>query len=171
MDRFQVLRERFAPAVVKLIIIAESPPWPPESGRYFYDPDGSTGELLYRELMDAFGIPRGASKREGLEAFAAKGPLLLDATYEPVNKIEDPSKKDAIILRDYPQLVARLARFHKTPIALIKVNVCDLLEPKLVADGFVVLNRGIQIPFPHPGRHLARFHKDFARVIGRANLC
>jgi hypothetical protein len=162
MDCYQAMRERFTPTMVKLIIIAESPP---NSGRYFYDPDGSTGELLYRELMDAFGISRGSAKREGLAAFQTQGLLLLDATYEPVNKIKDLRERDAVILRDYPQLVARLAQFRKTPIVLIKVNVCDLLEAKLIADGFMVLNRGTQIPFPYPGRHLSRFRKEFGRVI------
>lgn len=87
-------------------------------------------------------------KEEGLKQFAARGYLLIDA---PVNNLED-EEADAIIARDFPELVEDL-RKHKgfeAGIVLVKANVCDL-EPKLKDVGFNILNEGVRIPFPGTG--------------------
>jgi hypothetical protein len=101
---------------------------------YFYD-DRNRG-VLFREMMKLIGqSPR--SKIEGLRAFQARGWLLVDATYEPVNKCDDEAKRNAIILRDYPRLIADLTQLtpeRTVPIILIKKNVCELLE-----SGFLTL--------------------------------
>jgi hypothetical protein len=140
MDRFQSLRERFTPSPVKLFIVGESPP---QSGKYFYDV-----EPLYLELLRAFDIPPGPTKREGLKAFQARGLLLLDATYEPVDGMK-LRERNAIIRRDFEQLVARLDR--TVPVVLIKVNICAVLESLLVDRNFNVLDCGARIPFPGYG--------------------
>jgi hypothetical protein len=36
----------------------------------------------------------------------------------------------------------------QVPLVLMKVNVCELLEQLLVADGFTFLNKGQKIPVP-----------------------
>jgi hypothetical protein len=92
------------------------------------------------------------TKQEGLQKSQNKGWLLVDATYEPVN---DPSKNaNDIIIRDYPQLRSDLATIlpdRSVPIVLVKANVCRLLEPLLLNDGFNVINRGRVIYFPSTG--------------------
>jgi hypothetical protein len=48
-----------------------------------------------------------------------------------------------IIIRDYPLLrddLASLLSDQSVPLVLIKKNVCRILQPKLVEDGFNVLN-------------------------------
>jgi hypothetical protein len=157
MTDYRALRQAFTPDTLELIIVAESPP---EGGTYFYD-DRNRG-VLFREMMKLIGEnPR--SKIEGLRAFQVKGWLLVDATYEPVNKY-DEAKRNAAILRDYPKLVADLTNLmsqRAVPIILIKKNVHDLLEMKLKAEGFRVLNEGIAPPFPtyRPDEFRTKFNK------------
>ncbi|MGA8294045.1 MAG: hypothetical protein WB820_16445, partial [Rhodoplanes sp.] len=55
------------------------------------------------------------------------------------------ASKVRVIERDYPLLRADLATLtpdRSSPLILIKKNVCQILEPKLVQDGFNVLNDG-----------------------------
>ena len=74
-------RRRFEPAIVTLVIVAESPP---VSGLYFYNSDGRVSEPLFSALMKQLGVkPR--TKPEGLTEFQKRGWALVDATYEPVN--------------------------------------------------------------------------------------
>jgi hypothetical protein len=93
------------------------------------------------------------SKREGLRAFQERGWVLVDATYEPVNKNPAP---DLVIARDIPLLCCDLkrllaVRWSAVPLILIKANVCRLLEPKLKGKGFNVLNKGRVVCFPSHG--------------------
>ena len=69
----------------------------------------------------------------------AKLPELLgatmDATYEPVNELPDRQKAE-VIKRDYASLRHDLEGLGRPELLLIKANVCRLLEPLLVRDGF-----------------------------------
>jgi hypothetical protein len=153
------LRHRYEPRNVKLVVIAESPP---ASGRYFCDSTGSPSEALFAALMKQLRLSP-TTKEEGLREFQQSGWLLVDATYEPVDKVTR-SRRDKIIDRDYPLLrddLAALVSDRSTPLILIKENVCRILEPKLTHDGFNVLNRGRVIYFPASGRQ-----KDFFRQFG-----
>ena len=47
-EEYLLFRSAFAPEPVKLVIIAESPP---NSGLYFYDPDGRITEPLFAKLL------------------------------------------------------------------------------------------------------------------------
>jgi hypothetical protein len=157
------LRRRYEPEKVKLIIIAESPP---VSGKYFYDRIGRVTEALFAALMKQLSyIPR--SKQDGLEEFQRKGWVLVDATYEPVNN-HDASlrERNEVIARDYDKLrhdLLNLSPDRSAPLILIKTNVCRLLKPKLVDDGFNVLNEH-PLPFPSTG-HQQEFHPQFAAIL------
>jgi hypothetical protein len=52
------LRRRYQPVPIRLIIIAESPP---DSGKYFYNPEGSRGEVLFREMMKLINVTSSAT--------------------------------------------------------------------------------------------------------------
>lgn len=59
--------------------------------------------------------------------------MLVDATYEPVDGLGE-RERDAVIVRDYPLLHTDLDTLlpdKSTPVVLVKVNVCRLLEPRL----------------------------------------
>src|SRR5712671_1981371 len=72
-SKYLAWRRRYEPAPVKLIIVAESPP---DSGKYFYDPEGSRGEILFREMMRVLGVSC-TSKDEGLRKFQEAGRILV----------------------------------------------------------------------------------------------
>jgi hypothetical protein len=156
------LRRQYEPDVVKLAIIAESPP---TSGKYFYNPAGSKSEPLFAALMKQLPLSP-SSKEMGLREFQQRGWILVDATYEPVNAFGS-SKRDEVIERDYPLLRADLSSLipdKSTPVVLIKTNVCRLLEPKLKQDGFNVLNRGRVIYFPAAGQQ-NEFQRQFKAIL------
>jgi hypothetical protein len=159
-NEYLSFRRRYEPESIRLVVIAESPP---ASGLYFYNPTGVPSEPLFAALMQQVGV-RPSSKESGLRDFQRKGWILVDATYEPVNAL-DRASRDRVIVRDYELLLDDLAMLlsasRSIPLVLIKANVCRILEPKLVEDGFNVLNRGRVIYFPSTGRQ-----KDFQRQFG-----
>jgi hypothetical protein len=156
-------RGRYIPEHRKIVFVLESPPI---SGLYFYKPEGSVSEPLFRAMMkDVLDIkPR--TKEEGLREFAARGFLLIDATYTPVNHLSGRAR-DAAILDELPLLVEDLIEYVEpgTNVILVKANVCDLLEEKLSRFGFAVLNRGTRIPFPSTGQQ-NKFRDAVRRVLG-----
>lgn len=172
MTQYHELRQKYHPKQagepLRLIIIAESSPLPNPDLKYFYKPTGFTGELLFSALMKQIDFEKPLTKADGLSEFQRRGWLLIDATYQPVNKTRKIA--DQIILRDYPLLVADLNELtpdRRVPVILIKKNVCELLEPKLLKDGFNVLNKGTDIPFPF-GRHRKVFEDRFRLTALRA---
>src|SRR5437016_5575120 len=103
-DYYLTLRSRFIPEAAKIIFVLESPP---ASGKYFYNPNGSTNEPLFQALMnDVLGI-NPCTKEQGLTQFAANGYFLIDSTYIPVNGLDD-NEAAAIIERDFDLLVRDL---------------------------------------------------------------
>lgn len=149
-EYYLALRDRYRPTALRTVFIAESPP---ASGDYFYDPSGKTSEALFAAMMKLLGVATD-NKEQGLAAFADSGHLLVDASYQRLNKLTDKGRNDAV-LRDYQDLVADLHDLGGPAgfaIVLVKANVCRLLEPKLQADGFKVLNAGVVLPFPSGGQ-------------------
>jgi hypothetical protein len=160
-DVYLSFRSGYTPERVRLAIIAESPPI---SGKYFYDPAGSPSEQLFVALMRQLDLsPR--TKQDGLAEFQRNGWVLVDATYQPVNSLKT-LRRNEIIARDYPLLrddLARLIPDRSAPLILIKANVCRLLEPRLLEDGFHVINRGRAVYFPGSGQQ-KNFHQQFGAI-------
>ncbi|MCB1498752.1 MAG: hypothetical protein KDK07_03015 [Bauldia sp.] len=165
-DEYLRLRRAFEPDRIRLVIVGESPP---VSGLYFYDPEGLVSEPLFSALMKRIGfIP--STKAEGLAELRRRGWLLVDATYQSVNPLS-AKERDAVIEADYPllrdDLRNLLGEHSDTPLVVIKANVCRLVEPRLVRDGFTVLNRGRVVFFPSHGQQ-GRFHQQFEALVGPA---
>jgi hypothetical protein len=159
-------REPYLPEPPKIIFVLESPP---KSGKYFYNPEGLISEPLFSALMkDALEI-KPSTKHEGLQQFASRGFVLLDATYTPVNHPHLSShERDQLVLADFPLLVEELRKCGgpATKLVLVKVNVCRLLDSKLTGAGFTVLNRGKSIPFPSTGQQ--KNFREAVRQVGHA---
>ena len=84
-----------------------------------------------------------------------------------MNELPNGSKRDKMIVGHYQSLrddLASLLPDRSAPLILIKANVCQLLEPRLKAAGFNVLNVGRVIYFPSHGRQ-NDFHRQFAAVL------
>jgi hypothetical protein len=164
-DYYLRLRREHEPENIRLVIVAESPP---ASGKYFYDPTGSTKEPLFAAIMLQLGLSP-VTKEIGLHVLQRRGWVLVDATYQPVDKLtKDASHdRDEVIAKDYPLLLADLASLmpnRSIPLVLIKANVCRILEPLLLKDGFSVLNGGRAIYFPSHGRQ-TEFKDQFSAVL------
>jgi hypothetical protein len=72
-------------------------------------------------------------------------------------------------VRSCLSLIVAAVSDRLTLLVLIKANVCQILKPKLVQDGFRVLNGGIVIPFPSHGRQ-PEFHEKFGPLIKSAGI-
>lgn len=155
-------RNKYLPETMKLIFILESPP---ASGKYFYDKTGKKTEPLFKELMKALDYEP-IDKEDGLNFFKGKGYLLVDSTYKPVNNLKGKERAN-IILSDFSELLADLEGINpakKTPIVLVKVNICKLLEGRLLSKGFIVLNKGKVVPFPSTGQQ-KRFQAEICNIL------
>jgi hypothetical protein len=164
-EHYLDLRRHYEPKPAKLVIVAESPP---VSGLYFYDTRGKTTEPLFLALMKQLPFSPN-SKEDGLKELQGKGWILVDATYEQVDKHSD-SERNKAIERAYKELrvdLGKLVPDKSAPLILIKTNLYRL-KPRLIADGYKVLNRG-SIPFPSH-HHEPRFHRLFGELIAGGNL-
>jgi hypothetical protein len=166
-DAYLALRRNYEPENIRLVIVAESPPF---SGLYFYNPAGRASEPLFAALMRQLDISP-VDKEVGLREFQRRGWILVDATYEPVNALTN-EQRDMVIARDYRLLrddLAALIVDRSTPLVLIKANVCRILEPMLTQDGYNVLNSGRVIYFPSSGRQ-NDFRHQFGAILKSAGL-
>jgi hypothetical protein len=169
LDRsyYHSLRRLYEPELLKLMIIAESPPL---SGKYFYDKSGAPTEPLFAALMQRLGMAT-VTKEEGLREFRRRGWILVDATYEPVNGMSEVAR-DRVIERDYSLLledIKSLSPDLSLPIVLLKSNVCRLLDQKLTKHGFNVINRGQPVYFPSHGRQ-NEFKQQFISTLEAAGI-
>jgi hypothetical protein len=135
---------------------------------HVYDPTGSVKEPLFAAIMQQLGIAP-STKQAGLRELKGRGWVLVDATYQPVDKLTKNAShdRDEVIVRDYPLLLDDLASLtpnQSIPLVLIKANVCRILEPLLSKDDFRVLNGGRAIYFPSNGRQ-ADFKNQFGAVV------
>jgi hypothetical protein len=85
--------------------------------QYFYDETGASSEPLFAPLMNQLdpSQSRRATKEVGLREFQRRGWLLVDATYEPVNKL-DRSSAGRVIERDYPFVSRRTRNSDSGPL-------------------------------------------------------
>ncbi|MDP3763054.1 MAG: hypothetical protein Q8Q92_00090 [bacterium] len=167
-DYYITLREKYVPQNIRTIFVLESPP---TSGKFFYNPIGETTEPLFSAMMKCvIHIKPNTkdTKADGLARFQKAGYLIVDATYTPVNGLSR-RQRNKIIERDYPDLLGDLntlvsKKKSKTKIILVKANICRLLEPKLVADGFNIANAGAVVPFPAYGNQ-RKFCVEIQKLI------
>ena len=76
--KYLVLRRRYEPETIKLVIIAESPP---VGGKFFYNPEGKPTEPLFAALMNQLRNHRPHTKEEGLREFQRRaGSWLMQRT-------------------------------------------------------------------------------------------
>jgi hypothetical protein len=169
-SRYHNLRNKCRPSRIKLVFLLESPP---ASGKYFYNPTGDTTEPLFAAMMRVIG-ENASTKKRGLTAFKDKGFFLMDAMYKPVNHIRTKRVRDQAILADLPELIKDLNRAlpdRRTPIILVKANICRLLKERLQAYGFNIINDVEIIPFPSHN-HQPEFHQRLRELFrkGEFNL-
>jgi hypothetical protein len=162
---YSSFRAAYVPDDPKIAFVLESPP---KSGLYFYNPQGRVSEPLFSAMMKDVLETKPESKNAGLREFARQGCVLIDATYTPVNHDElSFRERNRRIMQDLPVLVEELRLYVRpaTRVVLVKANICELLEPALIGQGFPVINRGVRIPFPSNGQQ-GKFRETVRRVLG-----
>jgi hypothetical protein len=164
--RYAVARNKYKPADIKVLIIAEAPPC--DLDRYFYFEEVSRQDSLFLEIMGVL-YPELkaqylASKRdpmlkaELLEHFQADGCWLMDLSEVP-HEVSGTHPEDSL-----PSLLARLKKVTRpeTSIILIKANVYDCCYEALKEAGYNVSAE--RIPFPGSGQQSV-FREKFKKAL------
>ena len=165
--------KRYKPKNIRYLVIGESPPYTPndEELRYFYnDKNIDSSQILLSSVAYSFinkKFYKGDNKKELLKNLVAKDLVLIDATYEPINKIKNQQARISKILEAYPQLkqnINQLSLSDDAKIFLIHNNVVKAIGNKLRTDfnGYRIFDIG----FP-------RYYNDdnFKRKIQADVLC
>lgn len=168
-EEYKTLRNRFKPDKIKLIFLLESPP---VSGSYFYDPNSLEHEWLFKAMMKIIGYKfiefNANTKFVGLNAFKEKEYLLIDASYKPVNQINDKNLRNIAIMEEFEVLMKELEELKalekNIPIILVKANIFALFNSCLKSKGFNIINEGIVVPFPSHGQQ-GRFHQRINEIF------
>jgi hypothetical protein len=150
--------QKYRPAVVKLLLVAEAPPAAVD--RYFYFEDVSTQDSLFRYI--ARGIlkvePERGNKEQLLSRLRDRGVFLIDLKRDPV------TQGRGSLVEEVPGLVRRARRLDPAKIIVVKSSVFDLVRGPLLDAGLPLVDE--RVPFPGSGQQ-RRFEKSFARALRR----
>lgn len=165
-DIYSQARNRYRPATVRVLIVAEAPPCALD--RFFYFEDVKRQDSLFLEIMGilypdqkeqylASGRDTGL-KQDLLQRFQSDGYWMLDLCEVPTSIVDGPLPADVqLLLRKLEKLVNK-----NTPIILIKSNVYDACFEALKASGYNVVNE--RLPFPGSGQQKV-FREKFSRAL------
>ena len=166
---------RYRPARVRVLFIAESPPaFLSESTKsYFFFEKNPGGDLLFATIVQAvldirYRKGRGVPKEHVLRSFKENEYWLMDAVEYPINKIDGRRTSDGVrkehIIRGKSNLLSRISALRaenddtNITIVLIKNLVYECLAQSLRQSGYTVPQVG---PIGFPG-----FHGDPATIGG-----
>ncbi len=144
--------QKYRPAQVRILFLAESPPAAPD--RHFYFEDVTRADTLWVQLMRAlypqeFGETAQERKRKAvwLRRFQREGYWLLDAVPYPIAK-----QKKEIQIRDNTERVrAVIQAAAPEHVVLIAAPVYKVLRQPLAAAG-ISLPQPQAVPFPGRGQ-------------------
>jgi hypothetical protein len=151
---------QYQPDKVRLLLVAQAPP--DADDRYFYFPDVSRQDSLFRSVTQAL-LPDTEPTREDkasvLEQLRERGVFLIDLKPDPIVN----SRASRAELRPYvPTLLKRIAVLAPDRIILIKTDVYDTSYPALAAAGRAV--SAVRVPFPSFGQQ-GKFRIAFGRAL------
>lgn len=170
MNKFEIARQKYRPGLVRVAMVAESPPRD-DSGRFFYFEDVDVGDSLFLELMkalyaDAHGDAKTVRRRkaEYLERFRDDGFYLIDASQEPIAG-ESRAVKARFIRAGLDQLQRDLVEIQHEDLKVVLISslVYEICCVPLRQAGFNVVNAEM-IDFPGFGRQ-REFQIKFGRII------
>jgi hypothetical protein len=169
------LRNRYKPATVKVLFVAESPPESTDDGevRFFYNPRQERWDHMYRAVMTAV-FPdfeyRPGEKDVWLRTFKEHGYYMIDATDSPINRRSPAERRRRLNaalkekLREIEGLIS-----PTTPIILVKKSVFLAFNGPLRDRGFNVIHESF-LPFPSHG-HQPRFIAECCDCLRRHKQC
>ncbi|HTE22456.1 MAG TPA: hypothetical protein VK674_05455 [Candidatus Limnocylindria bacterium] len=177
MNSYETTRQRYRPANIKVLLIAESPPPSAEkaSSRHFYRTDQvrrddrlfvNTVKALYPEAADKTGAQLEPDKEQWLHRFQADGWYMLEALEQSQPHEATKEQRQELIRKSLPRLQARVRELAEknTKIILIKSNVFEVAAGPLRQAGYTVLNTEL---VDYPGRFNQRaYRQKLAKLAG-----
>jgi len=163
---------KYKPDKLKFLWIVESPP-KSDSPRYFYRPELTAFDSLFRETMKALGIPVTNPKTAALEEFQSRGNFLIDSMKCPADK-SNSHLKPQMRMNCKDILKEEILLLNPENILIIKADVYDPVKNLLseidnddaeLNISSRVLNKR-SIPFPGSGQQ-ARFREMVSEFIVR----
>lgn len=176
MTAYETLRQKYKPATIKVLFIAESPPPAAEvqSSRHFYRSEVvrrddrlfvNTIKALYPEVAQATESDIEPQKEQWLRRLQQDGFYMIEALSESqVHEVTKQQRQERIRsgLPDLLKKVSSLAA-PTTKIILIKSNVFDMAAEPLRQAGFTVLNAEL---VDYPGRfNQAAYRQKIAELL------
>lgn len=153
----------YKPEIIKYLWIVESPPfsYPP---RYFYRPELTRYDSLFREVMKYLNIVPSNPKEKSLLEFKEKGHFVIDSAKCPVDK-ENSHSKPKMIDNCSDLLKREVLSLRPKNILIIKSNIYSQVFKLLTEIGFhtKVINDS-PIPFPGSGQQV-RFRNAIAKYL------
>lgn len=171
MTDVEIAREKYRPASIKLIFIAEAPPC--KEGHFFYFDNVKKGDSLFLHIIRAV-FPDleswetkliRAKKEELLFRFKEAGYFLEDSTQTSIPKGTTSKAKESIITSSQPDLLKRIEPYKKHgKFVLLSATVFRTHYVFLKNEGYTILNE-TPIPFPGSGQQ-----SNFKRAIKDVDL-
>ncbi len=170
IELYENAAKKFKPDKIKILFIAESPPFKKEGEepRYFYFENVKGKDFLFRSIMEVL-FPKdyedfkiNGNKILLLNKFKESGFFLIDACDYPINQHND---RDSFINNDFHKLIHKIKTLidEDTKILLIKKNIFELLFVKLKSRGFNVINND-HLDFPSCGNQL-KFKEKLKQLL------
>lgn len=154
---------QYKPKKVKVLWILESPPLsnPP---RYFYRPELTRYDGLFREMMKVLGIAVSNPKDDSLKMFADMGHFLIDSTKCPADK-QNSHLKPQMLYNCSPILAKEIQEIDPEKIIIIKSDIYRLVYKTVQKVGMEdrILNVSA-IPFPSSGQQ-KRFREKVRQIL------
>lgn len=154
---------KYKPEKVKVLWILESPPLsdPP---RYFYRPELTRYDGLFREMMKVLNIPVSNPKDESLRRFSESGHFLIDAMKCPADK-SNAHLKPAMISNCSQILAQEIIEINPERIIIVKADIYDRVYDTVASINMAdrVLNAKA-VPYPGSGNQ-ARFRAEVEKLL------
>lgn len=170
MQSYNSIRQKYKPATIKLLLIAESPPPAPEiqSSRQFYYSDRirkddrlfvNTIRALYPETMDVKEPELEAQKETWLKKLQSDGVYMIEALEDSQEHEVTKKQRQAKIEASLPRILEQVRELASpaTKIVLIKSNVFEVAAAPLKEAGYTVLNTEL---VDYPGRFNQRDYRE-----------
>jgi hypothetical protein len=178
MDPYEAVRQKYLPAHIKVLLIAESPPPPPsvQSSRQFYYTDRirkddrlftNTIRALYAKAVGLSEPELEADKENWLKQFQTDGWYMIETLTESQPHEATKQERQERIREQLPKLIDRVRKLcdADTKLILIKSNVFEVAAKPLRQAGFTVLNTEL---LDYPGHFNQRAYREkLAKLAAR----
>lgn len=161
-------REYFKPDHVKVLFIAEAPPYAPD--RFFYFTEVTKGDSLFLhvirevfpDLKKVEAMQLRKRKEELLYRFQEEGFYLEDSLSHPLPKGISSPQKLKLIIAGQEMLNSRIEPYKNTKLVLLSSTVFKANYAYLLNSGYTILNK-TAIPFPGSGQQ-TNFKNAFEKI-------